>query len=442
MAPFDSRAGDTRRMNIPARRKYPGLIRYLIPMRSIVTLSRSTSALACCLVMAAFAPTSTLRAQTTADQPGAPDSRTAEETASATTIGGYGEIQYVEPEGSAKGTLDVPRFILFLEHAFDDNISFFSELEVEHVKIEGGEEGGEVALEQAYVQYRFSDRVNIRTGLMVLPIGIINEYHEPSTFNGVRRPFFDRVVVPSTWREIGIGLAGRIPEAGLQYRAMLTSGLNAAGFGGSNGLRGGRLEGAEASMQSLAISGRLEYLDGGLRAGGWAYYGGSAFGNSAIAEGLFGAPVAMYGLDAQFNTGDLYLRGVIAGTSIGDADKINDAYHAVRDTATSAIIGYDNPIGSAIGGGYIEVAYNVAQLLSKGTSHQLLPFVRYEKFNTHAGVVGGVTADKALDRSYIVAGLTYKPIYNMVYKLDWTSADDATDAKLKGAFSLGVGYNF
>ncbi len=382
-------------------------------------------------------------AQTAADRTGAPDSRTADESSAATAVGGYGEIVYIEPEGTGKGHVDVPRFILFLEHSFNDDISLFSELEVEHVRVEGEEEGGEVALEQAYLQYHVSDALNIRAGLLVLPTGIVNEFHEPPSFNGVQRPAFDRVVIPTTWREIGFGAVGHINAVeGLQYRAYVTSGLNAAGFSGSSGIRDGRLEGAEAEMQSLAVSGRLEYLTDGLRAGGWLYYGGSSFGNDGIAEGLFGAPVLMYGLDAQYTVGELSLRGVLVGASVAEAGKINDAYHAIRDSASGTIVGYDDPIGSAIGGGYVEVGYNVAPLLVKNTTHQLTPFVRYEHFNTNASMPTGLTASKAFDRSNIVAGLTYKPTFNTCVKMDWTMIDDATDAKIPGTFALGVGYNF
>lgn len=352
-----------------------------------------------------------------------------------TSIGGYGEVHYTEPEGTPKGTVDVARFIIFLEHGFSPDLSFFSELEVEHTKLEGGEEGGEVALEQAYLQYTLSERIGVRAGLMVLPIGIVNEFHEPPTFNGVRRPRFDHDIIPTTWREIGVGIVGRVPEVeGLQYRAYLTSGLNAEGFSHEEAIRGGRFEGAEAEMSSLALSARVEYVNSGLRTGGWIYFGGSAAGNTDIAKGLFGAPVTMFGLDAQYSIANIYLRGIFAHGLITDAHRINVAYHNGPDAT--------EPIGSAFGGGYAEVAYDVAKLISPNTTQQLLPFVRFEKFNTQADVPAGVTALATNDRTFITAGLTYKPTYNTAFKLDYTMADDATSAKVPGEFALGVGYNF
>ncbi|HVZ41438.1 MAG TPA: hypothetical protein VHI13_19310 [Candidatus Kapabacteria bacterium] len=385
--------------------------------------------------------TGKLLAQPGEGKPGAPETKAAEPAEQSTSIGGYGEAVYVEPEGPTKGSIDIPRFVLFVEHTFSDDITFFSEVEVEHVRVEGALEGGELEIEQAYLQYHLSDRLNVRAGLLVLPIGIINEYHEPPSFNGARRPMFDQVVIPTTWRELGVGIAGRIPEVeGLQYRACLTSGLNASGFSGAIGISEGRLEGANPAMQSLAFSGRLEYVTGGLRAGGWLYYGGSSYGDERIADGLFGAPVTMYGLDAQYSIGDLNLRGIIGQTSIAEAGKINDTYHSTLDSLGHRI--YSDPIGSAVGGGYIEAAYNIAQLLSHGTTQQLLPFVRYERFNTNQSMPNGIEADKANDRTYVVAGLTYKPTYNTVVKVDWTMIQNATDEKVPGEFAVGVGYNF
>src|SRR2546429_7196041 len=107
--------------------------------------------------------------------------------------------------------VNLARFVVYLAHTFDDRLAFRSELEVEDAKIEGGQAGGEVSLEQAYLDYRLGDWITLRTGLVLPPVGIINETHEPPTFNGVGRPGFDHDVIPTTWREIGLGAVGTIP---------------------------------------------------------------------------------------------------------------------------------------------------------------------------------------------------------------------------------------
>src|SRR6476469_7529013 len=95
-----------------------------------------------------------------------------------TSIGGYGEVHYHNLTGpNTPGSVNVARFVLFLAHSFNDKLSFRSELEVEDARIEGGEPGGEVALEQLYLDYAFSSSATLRAGLVLPPIGIVNETH-------------------------------------------------------------------------------------------------------------------------------------------------------------------------------------------------------------------------------------------------------------------------
>src|SRR2546430_2258244 len=130
-----------------------------------------------------------------------------------TTVGGYGEVHYTNSTGpKTPPVVNLARFVAYLAHSFDDRLAFRSELEVEDAKIEGGKAGGEVSLEEAYLDYRLADWITLRTGLVLPPVGIINETHEPPTFNGVDRPGFDPDVIPTTWREIGGGRAGTLPR--------------------------------------------------------------------------------------------------------------------------------------------------------------------------------------------------------------------------------------
>jgi len=121
----------------------------------------------------------------------------AQEQEEHTSIGGYGEVHYTNPTGpDSPGRVNVARFVVFLAHTFSERIAFRSELELEDTKVEGGEPGGEVALEQIYLDYTLSPAATIRAGLVLPPIGILNEVHEPPTFNGVERPAFDRTSFP------------------------------------------------------------------------------------------------------------------------------------------------------------------------------------------------------------------------------------------------------
>jgi hypothetical protein len=347
-----------------------------------------------------------------------------------TTIGGYGEVHYLNPTGpDTPAEVNVARFVVYLAHTFSEKIAFRSELEVEDAKVEGGEEGGEVALEQLYLDYSLSPTATIRAGLVLPPIGILNETHEPPTFNGVERPAFDHDVIPSTWRDIGVGVLGTLPgSAGLSYRVYLLNGLVANGFTAEEGIRGGRQEGKEATFANPSLTGRLEWARPGLRIGGSFWYGGTTAADPALGSGRFDNAVALVSADARYDIGAFMFRGIVANVSIADADQINTAF--------------GGQVGSRIAGGYVEGGYNLMRTLAPASAQQLNAFVRHERFNTQAGVPAGVTRDDALARRITTVGLSYKPVYNVVFKGDYQVRRNKAEVGEDEQLSLGVGYQF
>ena len=194
--------------------------------------------------------------------------------------------------------------MLYLAHTFSEKLAVRSELELEDAKIEGGKAGGEVALEQLYLDYLISPAFTMRAGLVLPPVGIVNEIHEPPTFNGVDRPTFDQVVIPTTWREIGVGAVGAIPgSSGLSYRVYLVNGLKADGFTAASGIREGRQEGSEASFANPSVTGRLEWARPGLRLGCSFWYGGSANQDSLLGTGAFDNPISQSPCGNQAGSG-------------------------------------------------------------------------------------------------------------------------------------------
>ena len=347
-----------------------------------------------------------------------------------TTIGGYGEVHYTNATGpDTPAEINVRRFVIYLAHSFSERLAVRSELELEDAKIEGGEPGGEVALEQLYLDYTLSPAVTLRTGLVLPPIGILNETHEPPTFNGVDRPLFDQDVLPTTWRELGAGVVGTMPgSSGLSYRVYLVNGLKADGFDAVSGIRGGRQEGKEASFANPSFTGRLEWGRPGLRVGGSFWYGGSANQDPALGTGTFDNAVALVEADARYDAGPLMFRGVVANISIADADLINAAY--------------GGQVGSRIAGGYVEAAYNLLSAIAPASTQRLNAFVRHERFNTHAGVPDGVIQDESLARRITTFGLSYKPVYNVVFKGDYQLQRTRAGLAEGELLSLGVGYQF
>jgi hypothetical protein len=341
-----------------------------------------------------------------------------------TTVGGYGEIHYTNPRGrNTPAEVNLRRFVVYLAHTFNDRVAFRSELELEDAKVEGGSPGGEVALEQAFLDYRVADAITVRTGLVLPPVGIINETHEPPAFNGVDRPAFDHDVIPTTWREIGVGVVGRLPVAdGWNYRLYLVNGLRADGFSGADGIRGGRQEGREASFANPSLTGRLEWVRpaGGLRVGGSFWYGGTTAGDTLLGTGSFAAPIALLSADVRYDRGALAVRAVVATVSVSDAASINALYGST--------------VGRRIGGGYLEGAYEILR--------HVRAFVRHERYDTQIEVPTGTPRDRGFARRITTLGLSYKPTWNTVFKGDYTVLRTAAGTGQGETLRLGVGYQF
>ena len=339
------------------------------------------------------------------------------------SIGGYGEITYNNKEGSSTpAEIDVQRLVMLFAYKFDDRTSFVTEIEYEHVK--------EVYVEQAFINYAVADGVNLRGGLMLVPMGIINEYHEPTTYNGVERPSLDSKIVPTTWREMGIGVSGRINNASIRYQAYLMNGFLSYGesdykLRGSDGLRKGRQKGAESVGTDANFAGRIEYYGLPKLKLGLSYYTGNtqttAPETSSTQIGL-----SMFGFDYRYVNGKLSSRGQYISASLSDTE----AYNLAGST----------DIGSAMGGYYVEGAYNLLPLESR---QKLDMFLRYENFNTHQKTVGNLIANDAFHRSETTFGLSYHLANGAVLKADYQSKGTAVeDSDAIGQFNLGLGVFF
>jgi len=218
-------------------------------------------------------------------------------------ISGYMDFHFNKLEGE-DGVLDFHRFVLILNHSFSPRIRFVGELELEHAFVEGLEEGGELELEQAYVDFLLTRSFNVRAGMLLVPMGIINERHEPPVYQGVERPFVDTVIVPSTWFDAGAGIHGEIGR-GLRYRAYAMAPLNALEFTADEGIREGRLKGSEANVRGIAFAGRTEYVGTpNLTLGASLWRGETGF---AIRR--FDVPVRVAEVDARYKLRRLETRG-------------------------------------------------------------------------------------------------------------------------------------
>lgn len=345
----------------------------------------------------------------------------------AVTIGGYGEMLYNQPEGD-NGTLDVQRLVLLAGYKFDDKIQFITEIEFEHVE--------EVYVEQAFVNYNVANNVNLRGGLMLVPMGIINEFHEPTTFNGTNRPAMDKSIVSTTWRELGVGVSGRFNSISLGYQAYIFNGFKSVEsdgsgvvtggkLGGSNGLRGGRQKGIESTVNTPNFSVKFDYYGlPGLRLGLAGYFGKTQAPDDV--DMLDGAAIgmAMVGLDARYAYRKFTARGQFIFADLSDTKEYN--------TLTGS------NLGSELKGYYVEGAYNI---LPESKQQKLFAFARYENYDTHSAV-DGISQNLGYDRTDVTLGLTYHLTTGVVAKADYQIRDNkalpSNEVPNQLNFGLGV----
>jgi uncharacterized coiled-coil protein SlyX len=329
------------------------------------------------------------------------------------SVGGYGEAIYQSfdderDDGAPSGrtdTIDLARAVFYFGYKFDDHFLFNSEIEYEHATTgEGAEEKGEVSVEFAYLDYLFRPELNVRAGLVLIPLGFINELHEPPVFLGARRPDVERRISPATWRDLGVGVFG---DAGpFAYRAYLVNGLDASGFGASSALRDGRQGGSNARAEDFAVTGRLDFTGlPGLIVGASGYTGGSAQGRDVGGES-FDARVTLLDAHAEWRWRGIQARALTTRGSIGDAARVN---------ALNGLTG-SGSIGRRFVGSYLEAGYDV--LFGRGSA-SLVPFARWEEFDTQDEVPRGFTANPANDVRVWTFGLQYRPIPQVVLKTDY-----------------------
>src|SRR5687767_7197646 len=218
--------------------------------------------------------------------------------------------------GNAPTTrLDFLRAVLYAGYRFNDRFLFNSELEVEH--------GNEIFVEFAYVDYVLTDNLNLRGGLLLVPLGLVNEFHEPNVFLGAKRPETEQRIIPSTWRENGGGILGAYGP--VNFRAYITNGFNGAGFTAA-GLRGGRQRGIQTRAAHMAFSGRLDVTPiPGVVAGVGLYNGGSGQEQVVLNGTRLDMGTTVAEVHAQGQWRGIDVRGLFARATVDEAAEASRA---------------------------------------------------------------------------------------------------------------------
>ncbi|MGV6859579.1 MAG: porin, partial [bacterium] len=327
------------------------------------------------------------------------DAVEAVDSSSATHIGGYGELHYnnLSSASGDKKTLDFHRFVLFVNHEFSPRTRFFSELELEHA-FSGDGAPGEVELEQAYVEFDLNDRTQAVGGVFLIPVGFINETHEPPTFYGVERNPVEKNIIPATWWEAGAGIRGNLGSNGISYHASLTSGLNIDPA--TISIRSGRQKAAKAKADNLAIAGGVKYTGiQGLELAASVFYQDDVSQDSSDQLGS----ATLLETHAAWNRGPVAIKALYARWDI-DGNAASSAGKDVQD------------------GGYLEAAYRITPKVGV--------FARSNQWSNEEGV----------DKTQQDLGINYWPHEDVVIKADIQQQNaDAGDAD---GFNVGIGYQF
>lgn len=327
--------------------------------------------------------------------------------ASRTTVGGYGELHYRNLDSGKE--MDFHRAVLFVGHEFSDSIRFFTEWDLEHVL--------EMELEQAYLEFGLADGQRIQTGVILVPVGITNETHEPPAFYGVERNPVESQIIPTTWREGGVSLSGNMAN-GLSYDVMLSSGLDATRVN-DNGtpndssddfeeatydIRSGRSQVSEASAEDLATTARLKWtgMPGVELAASYQIQGNVTQGVDADAS------ASLLETHAIVNRGPLTVKALYASWNI-------DGSGAQASGANEQ------------NGWYIEPSWRF--------NSRVGVFARYNSWDNRAGD----SSDS--EETQTEFGASYWPHEDVVIKADLMQKDKAGSQTDEG-FNLGVGYHF
>ncbi len=351
-------------------------------------------------------------------------------------VGGYGEVLYNNgTSSSSTNELDVQRFIFYINNEFTDTLRFISEVEIEHTFISDDDRSpGAIELEQAFIEWDYLARHSLQAGLYLVPVGILNEVHEPDTFFGVERNQIESRIIPTTYRVNGLQFLGRFGN-GWSYNLGIHEGLFfESGSSGELTIRDSRQNGARAEVDNPAFTGRLRYTGvPGLELAAALHYqtdftqDGSARGNigrEGVFDELGNSVTDLSGVLAEahaiYRNGSFEFRGLYARWFI------DDDIENVFDGGVNTGIGRDEQYGF-----YLEPSWRF--------TNQWGVFGRYEQFDERAGSDVGLAADS--ERRRVLFGVNYWLHPNVVFKADYQLEFDEADRSLDG-FNLGVGWSF
>ena len=348
------------------------------------------------------------------------------------SFGGYGEMLYENfakknDSGIAvtnRDQFDMLRGILYAGYKYNDRVLFNSEIEFEHGSTGMG---GEASVEFAYLDYLVKPNVGLRGGLVLVPMGLVNEQHEPTAYLTSRRSAVENSIIPSTWREMGVGAFGDVGP--VTWRAYVVNSLNGRSFT-SGGVRGGRQKGARALIEDVALTGRVDWQPMAGTIVGGSFFTGNTGQANAVGGDTVEGKLTLFDLHAESQFRGATIRALWARGTIDDVAQLN---------ALNSFTG-NRSIGESLGGWYVEGGYDVSALLGFAES-SLTPYLRYERLDTQRRVPAGFARNPASDQTIFTYGVQFRPIPQAVIKADYQNTDNEAGTGLD-QWNFVIGYIF
>lgn len=350
-------------------------------------------------------------------------------------LGGYGEHHFNFVEGSGGDIGDIHRFVAYVGYEFAEWLHLNTETELEHAFVQDND--GEISLEQFFVDVNMHRAVNLRLGRALHPAGIVNRYHEPTTFYGVERPTYSSIVLPSTWSIDGIGFWGSVTDW-LSYEVYAHAGLDGSNFSAGSGIRGGRIK-ERPNLSDPGVSGRIDLrplsaidaladLPLDWRTGVSYSWIGTENGDQAANAGKPDGSVEIVALDTDLRWSRFEWR----------------AEAAWIDNRAAGRAGSPAGVADSVFGAYGQVAYHFwpdAWRNGRLSEMDTVAFVRYGYSDPQHGDVPGGARDRTRTRRETTVGVSVYPVPNLVFKMDYTFADSVA-GPAPNRFDVGFGYDF
>ena len=385
--------------------------------------------------IAAATPSPAMAGATTLIASTAPAPAARDDATAGTTLWGYGELNYNHPTGDTGDTrADLRRAVIGFGHSFDDSTRVYGEFEWEHAVASAGDQG-ETEVEQLYVEHSLAGNYGVRAGLMLIPLGLLNEHHEPANYYGVERNFVETAIIPTTWREGGVAMYGST-DAGFSWNVGVGTGPDlgkwdpASNEGRESPLGSIHQELQLAKAHDLSGFGSLNWQGmPGLLVGGGVFAG--KIGQDTADFPANGAQLVLGEAHVRWQPGPFDLSALYSRGTISDTQALNLSY-----------VGQPTPVPKAFWGGYAQGAWRA---LEWGQS-SLVPFVRYEEFNTGAAYaqLPAEWGTPALPTQRVwTAGTNYYLNPSVVFKVDYQRFNYDDEALGYGnRIDLGLGYQF